>query len=899
MIEFNDPWWLLLFPIALLTSYYLKSAFFLKPLRIVIFACILLALTEPKIKLSQSGTDLYILLDRSASAKAMVENHWEEMNTLLTKSKSSRDNLYVIEYAKEAKLLTSNQNEVFDTSPNSTHTSNAAHLALSLSDPHKTTRLLVVSDGYSTESLESLEERLHKSKTPMDLRLLIPEAIEDTKISEFITPQNVQAGQPYQLQIRLEGKVGSSTPLEIFRDGQSVKKSTVIFKDKWAYVQFTDRNTKGGAVHYKVLITPDNDKSKGNNQAQSWVKVGGGPEVLLITSYGNDPVYEVLINKGFKVRQCKNNETLSVSDLNGIKLVLINNVPAYSLSTNFIDALPAFVKVQGGGLLMLGGKYSFGSGGYFESKIDDLLPISMELRQDHKKLSVAMSIILDRSGSMGMAVAGGATKMDLANDGAARSVELLSDTDYIHVLAVDSSPHEMVPMVNVGSDRHGISHNIKRIASMGGGIYVYTGLKAAWEQLKHAPSGQRHIILFSDAADSEEPGDYKNLIAEMVKGGCSISVIGLGDETDPDADFLKDIAKRGNGRIFFNTDPTAIPAVFAQETVAVARSAFISENVGVQSTKDWFEMAGRDIPGLTKINGYNLSYLKKGAAMAMQSTDEYKAPLMSFWHRGTGRTAAVTFPLAGDHSKSVRDWKHYGDFLQTLSRWLMGNKLPPGLGLRLKKTGLTMNLDLLVDRDWNKKLSFFIPEIKLVEGLSTEVQTIKWQRIKPGWFNAKFNMNSESFYRGSIIMGDAALPFGPISSGINAEWAMDKNRIEELKKVSHSSGGIQRFNLSDIWESKAQIQLINISNALLLIAIIFMLLEVLISRLGWQTPKFGSLKLQSLFEKNKRIKIKKNKESQQKESVVAKEKIEIPKDPNIDSSAKRKSRYARAKNKHE
>ena len=71
--------------------------------------------------------------------------------------------------------------------------------------------------------------------------------------------------------------------------------------------------------------------------------------------------------------------------------------------------------------MMAGGKHSFGAGGYFESGVDELLPISMELKNEHRKLAVAMAIVMDRSGSMsaGVAGAGGGaggrpmTKMDL------------------------------------------------------------------------------------------------------------------------------------------------------------------------------------------------------------------------------------------------------------------------------------------------------------------------------------------------------------------------------------------------------------------------------------------------------------------------------------------------------
>ena len=58
------------------------------------------------------------------------------------------------------------------------------------------------------------------------------------------------------------------------------------------------------------------------------------------------------------------------------------------------------------------------------------------------------------------------------------------------------------------------------------------------------------LLLFSDAQDSEEPGDYKALIQKMTDEGCTISVIGLGTDKDVDSALLVDIAKLGNGRMF-------------------------------------------------------------------------------------------------------------------------------------------------------------------------------------------------------------------------------------------------------------------------------------------------------------------------------------------------------------
>ena len=54
-------------------------------------------------------------------------------------------------------------------------------------------------------------------------------------------------------------------------------------------------------------------------------------------------------------------------------------------------------------------------------------------------------------------VAGGMTKMDLANEGSARSIELLRYQDMVGVFAVDSEAHEVVPLAELASDLQGRS----------------------------------------------------------------------------------------------------------------------------------------------------------------------------------------------------------------------------------------------------------------------------------------------------------------------------------------------------------------------------------------------------------------------------------------------------------
>src|SRR5262249_10441358 len=150
-----------------------------------------------------------------------------------------------------------------------------------------------------------------------------------------------------------------------------------------------------------------------------------------------------------------------------------------------------------------------------------------------------------------------------------------------------------------------ITDTVRRIDSAGGGIFVRTGLQAAWDVLSKTVAGLRHVILFADAADAEEPEGTEKLVDEMTKGGATVSVIALGNESDKDAASLRDVATRGGGRIFFTANAADLPSLFAQETVAVARKTFVDEPVGVTPTADWLEVAARPLDWPTSVDAYN------------------------------------------------------------------------------------------------------------------------------------------------------------------------------------------------------------------------------------------------------------------------------------------------------
>lgn len=829
MLRFAAPQWFLLLPVFALLAWRVPRMRLWQPLRAGCLVLLTLYLARPEIRLTQPGTDLWVLVDRSASAADLVEPHRAEIERLLAANKGADDRIIYVDFASFP--VQRDAARAFESSLSETRLRLAAEYALARREKNRAARLLAITDGYSTESLDGLSARLREARAPLDLRLVAPEGGDDFRIERIKAPERVRPGEGFLIEVQAAGPGDASVPYEILCDGEPAGRGTVEFRGGRGVVRVAGRALQPGARKYEVRLLPAKDLRPGNNAAWCWVEVSEGQNVLLLTAYPDDPLAGVLRAQGMKVEVVSDLARLHAGLLSGPRAVIFNNVPAHQIPAEFLQAMDFFINAQGGGFLMAGGRFSFGSGGYFESPVDPLLPVSMELREEHRKLAVAMALVLDRSGSMAAGAGPGVTKMDLADEGAARAIELLGPSDAIAVLAVDSEPHIVVPLSKVGGDAAKMGSQVRKIESMGGGIFVYVGLEAAWKELQKSPAGQRHVILFADAADSEEPGNYPQLISEMVRQGATVSVIALGTPADSDARLLQDIAALGKGRVFFNADPAELPALFAQETVAIARSAFITDPTPLVDAGGWLELAARPIAWPPKVDGYNLSYLKPGASVAAVTGDEYKAPLVAFWQRGAGRAAAVSFPLAGEHSETFRAWPQAGDFEQTLVRWLLPQSPPPGIGLRAHVEGGDLRIELLHGPGWTRPLADQPPKLVVAAGADGKPFEVAWEKIEPGRYAARVAIPPGGWLRGVVQAGKDRWPFGPLSAGTDPEWNFSEDRLRALRETSRESGGREITDLRDVWRaSRAEPEFAGLGSWLLTALLLTFLADIAATR---------------------------------------------------------------------
>ena len=844
MIRLLYPEWLIVAaPIVLLI--YRVSAF-RRPLRVLLLSAIVIILSEPELKVKSGALDLWVLIDRSASAAQSLSGQLREWEMLLEQGRGKDDSIHYVDFAQAPQIRSAGGGAVYSGDTEASKLPSAVRYVLAQLSPSVSSRILVFTDGYSTEPFKDLASQLLRQKVALDYRLLSERGGNDYWIENLNLPSRVEHSEPFVLELEVRGEPDADIDYRVLRE------SKIIFQDKMklqqgrGFARFSDSLPQARAYRYDVEILPQQDEHAGNNRASAWIEAAGEPKLLLISGYTLDPLAQELSGQKVEVETINDFSQLNAGSLAGARCVIINNVGANMLPEDFLRALDFFVRVQGGGLIMIGGKTSFGSGGYSGSVLDPLLPVSMELRTEHRLSSVAMAIVLDRSGSMGMGVPGAnVTKIELANEGVVQAIHLLSPKDQIAVLAVDSEAHVVVPLVTVGENGIKIEQAARGINSEGGGIYIFNGLDMAWKTLKDSELGNRHIILFADAADSEEPGAYRSLLADIRREKATVSVIGMGTAKDTDAGLLTDIAALGGGRLFFSQDPAQFPLLFAQETAAVARSMFADKPAKVSATGGWKEVSAGELNWPSELDAYNVNYLKEGASCAALAEDEYHSPLVAFWQRGAGRTAAVSFPLGGENSSRARNWKEYGQFAQSLLRWTMGGKLIPGIGLRLSPAGSSMIVDLMYDNSWQEQIALNPPRIFYTLGLDAEVKEQAWERLRPGIYQASLPLAADEVLRGAVQAGSHILPFGPLTAVRSPEWNFSRERLLELAQASSASGGQERLDIPGVWKAPRPEGYLPLTEYLLWVLLFLLLLEALLCKLSLK--KLPALSLPELM----------------------------------------------------
>ena len=855
MTLLQPVWLLLLIPLIISLRVWRLSSRILEAFRLAILLLILLAMCGLAVKLpSRTGT-VVVVADRSQSMPPDSEARQKEAIDLIQSTIPSDANLAVVSFGGVAAIEQSPQSGKFTGFVNEVDTdasdlNGAIEKAAALIPRDAPGRMLLLTDGrWTGKDPAEIAAQAASREIPLDYRLMQRISTNDVAISHIDAPETANPGESFMLAAWIHAPVPSEISFELLRGNQRLAAGTRKLPSGLSRLIFRDKATQPGTYQYIVRIAGTaTDPVPENNTAKVLVGIKGFRPILHLTTASDSGFARLLQAGGLDVKTAPPSAyRWSLDELSGYSAVLVENVLADEIGHHGMENLAVWVKETGAGFMMTGGKYAYGPGGYFRSPLEPIMPVSMELRREHRKLSLAIVVAMDRSGSMSMTVGGGRTKMQLANLATAEVLDMLSPMDEFGVVAVDSSPHILLNLASVENQAHN-RDKILRIRSQGGGIFIYEALSAAAKMLLNAQAGTRHILLFADAADSEQPRRYRELLEECRKANITVSVVGLGTDSDVDAGLLRDIARRGEGRVFFTQNAQELPRLFAQDTFVVARSTFIETPTPVRTTGGMVSLTGRQHQIPTQIGGYNLCYLRPNANLAAATVDEYEAPVVAAWHAGIGRVLCYTGEADGAYTGPIADWKDVGNFLTSLVRWTAGD--PSNLSDEMLLTQRVKNginvIQLHLDPEREGEVFKEPPAVKVLRGVAG--QTLSVDQTKLSWTSADTLAvdipihGSETVLAtveipggGNISLPPVCLPYSPEFKPIHTE-----SGGATMERLANATDGKQRINLSEIWDDlPRQPRLVSLQPWLLSAALLLLLFEILERRTGLLSVRHG------------------------------------------------------------
>src|SRR5690606_37211040 len=272
--------------------------------------------------------------------------------------------------------------------------------------------------------------------------------------------------------------------------------------------------------------------------------------------------------------------------------MILCNVPADQLSIRQMDMIRGYVRDFGGGFIMLGGDQSFGLGGYFQTPIEEILPVRMPIQKDLMRPALAIFLVIDKSGSMD------GVKIDLAKRAAVATADAINPRDQIGVAGFDSESRVLLELTSA-MDRAQITSSIGQLTA-GGGTFMYPALQDALSRLQESSARRKHIIVLSDG--QTQGFGYEDMAAAIAADGITLSTVGIG--ADADMPLLEGMAAIAGGPAYFTNDLHSIPQIFTREALRAANTMLVERLVQPVAIQDDPALAAIDLEDLPLLTGY-------------------------------------------------------------------------------------------------------------------------------------------------------------------------------------------------------------------------------------------------------------------------------------------------------
>jgi uncharacterized membrane protein len=641
-------------------------------IRSLLLAALVLALARPVISTSSSRRSIVYVVDVSHSvSSAAVEQAARRIDELAAGLRPDHSRIVAFGAASAvventaalrqlARLEAANGGQ---SDQRGTDIEGALDAARAQLAPGHVPRLILFSDGHATAGdTAAAISRLAWDRIPVSVEPLAVRSLGDAWIDAIAVPDHLVAGSPFTTTVGVGSQRAAAAIVELRSEGKVLATRPAVLPPGITQVAIETVLEAPGSAILEASITLPGDPLALNNTLERGVSTNPRTKVLYVEGAPASARYlsGALKQSGFEVTvQSAANLPATAAALDAWDAVVLSDVNRSAIRAAAMSALSTWVEQHGGGLLVAGGESVFGEGGYRQSPIERLTPVTFE-RKDEPE--VALVLVLDRSWSMA------GISMDLCKAAAQAAVDVMTDEQLVGILTFNDGFNWDVTVRNVGANRDTIR---KRIAAIGPGGHtlIYPAIEQAYLALKPAKARAKHVVLLSDGRSY--PANYEELVRRMVEGRMTMSAIAVGPAADPE--LLGNLAKWGKGRYYAVADAKELPQIFVKEAKDAASPSF-DEKAIKPIVKTPAFLPGVDLAHVPPLKGRTATVLKD-TALEVITTDE-EDPLLAFWPIGLGRVAVFASDVKDRWAANWITWRGYGPFFSSVIRAVERRQAP-------------------------------------------------------------------------------------------------------------------------------------------------------------------------------------------------------------------------------
>lgn len=651
-------------------------------------------------------------------------------------------------------------------------------------------RVVLLSDGAQTRG-----DALGAASAlgvPVDTLAYAPTAPPELWVASVEAPATLRVGEEFSITVVVGSSGAASAQLELFEGERQLATQDVALEPGANRFTYQDRAGTAGVARFRALVNGQPDTFAQNNSGAATALIAPQPRVLLLesqTGSGGTQLSRALRNAGVLAEVLPAGDLpAQLSALDPFEGIVLLDVPAGDFTLDQMATLREFVRSEGRGLVVAGGRASFTLGAYKDTPLEEALPVSMDPPPRPERPPVTLLLILDHSLSMG--TSSGISKLDMAKESALLATDSLRQDDRIGVLAFDDTQEWAVEfqVLGTGLSLGQIQEQIGAIR-LGGGTDICAALDRGLSALEQQPGSVRHAVIMTDGQSfrNDRCGPYQALIDRARAADITLSSIAIGD--DADTELLQNLARWGAGRYHFAAQPSDIPRLTLIESQIASAEPQIEGEFRAQLQAPHPLLRDFTPNQIPRLEGYVGTTIKPGAELVLESPEN--DPVLATWQYGLGRAVAWTPSANAPWATDWPSWPDYGRFWAQIVRYTLPEPDTGPLQVRATPHGdaVTLAVDALAPSGEPIDLADTAATITLPDG---SARRIALRQTAPGHYVEELTLPGEGPYAIAVTQQKDGTTRTAATGYVQpppAEYTPAQGGAELLAQISAATGG--------------------------------------------------------------------------------------------------------------